>query len=304
MFDVRLVDTFVALATYRHFGKAAAALNATQPGVSQHVARLERQLGVELFARSRRSVELTPAGLTFLEHTRRLLPLLRKMEEDTRRVAAGLMGRVTLGLSSSVIYSDVPARISAFTQAAPGLDLGLQVHGGDDLKRLLDWGEIDAIISTLALSADEYWSVEVSVQPMGVALPASHPLAIRSRLTLDMMVDEAFIVVPREQHPTNNDALISRFRDLGAQLRVAAYDTSFPNVLARVAVGQGVALVAMGYQGDHNSAVRVIALDDPLLATTPIYAVARRDNLASPTRRLIEGLCESADLPTEGETKN
>ena len=119
-------------------------------------------------------------------------------------------------------------------------------------------------------------------------------MAGRRRLTLEALRDEPFVVVPRDQHPRNHDALISRFCELGATLKISAYDTSFPNVLARVAMGEGVALVALGYRGDRSDSVRVIPLDDPLLSETPIYIIARHDNLKKATQKLIDHL---GDIP-------
>jgi DNA-binding transcriptional LysR family regulator len=207
------------------------------------------------------------------------------------------MGEIHLGFSSSIIYSDVPQRISAFSKEMPEIGLHYRVQGGDELKSLLDWGEVDAMVNTLPFTSDEYLCVAVSKQAMGIAVHASHRLAGRKTLTLEALRDDPFIVVPRERHPRNHDALISRFRDIGASLQISAYETSFPNVLARVAMGQGVAHVALGYQGERSDGVRVLHLDDPLLSETPIYVVARRDNLQKPTQRLIDFLTGSGAKP-------
>lgn len=290
MFDLGPVHTFVAVAKVKHFGKAAEMLNATQPGVSQHIAKLERQLGIKLISRTKRSVELTPAGEVFLDHAHRLLPMLQRMEDDSRRVAAGLLGKVSLGFSSSIIYSDVPQQITAFRDETPGVELLYQVHGGDELKSLLDWGQVDAIVTTLPMTSKEYWSIAISQQELGIAIQSNHKLAGRRRLKLEALRHEPFIMVPRAHHPRNHDALISRFREFGAELTVASYETSFPNVLTRVAMGEGVALVAVGYRGDRSDVVRIIDLDDPLLSTTPIYLVARHDNVRMTTRKLIDYL--------------
>jgi DNA-binding transcriptional LysR family regulator len=188
--------------------------------------------------------------------------------------------------------------------SATGIELRFRVYGGDELKALLDSAEIDAIITTLSMESKDYWSVPVATQAMGVAIHPRHPLANRQRLTLADLKDEPFIVVPREQHPVNHDALIARFPELGATLRVNAYDISFPNVLARVAVGEGVGFVALGYRGNEAAGVRVIDLDDPVLSKTWIHAVARRDNLRDVTRLLIEGLAVALPLSREEPSRS
>jgi DNA-binding transcriptional LysR family regulator len=228
-----------------------------------------------------------------LKHSRRLIAIHQAMERETRLVAAGMVGRVSLGLSSSMIYSDVPSRISAFLKSDPGIEVDFRVHGGDELRELLDQAELDAVITTLPVSGSEYLSRVISHQLMGAALHHSHPLASRKRLTLRALRNEQFVMVPREQHPTNHDALVARFGEFGAELRISVYETSFPNVLARVAIGQGVGLVAMGYHGDRKDAVRILPLDDPKLTVSPIYIASRWDNLDTAVERLIRNLSQA-----------
>jgi len=292
MFDIRLLTSFVAVADLKHFGHAAEALYATQPGISQHIAKLERQLGFKLIERTKRSVELTPAGQTFLAHARLVLAMLRKMKDESERVAHGLVGEVTLGFSSSVIYSDVPARIAAFRHEAPEVKVKLRVQSGDQIRNLLDLGEIDAAVTTLPVQDPGYKVSVIASQPMGVALPASNPLANRHRLTVKALLDEPFIVVPRDHHPHNHDALIARFHSFGATLKVAAYESSFQNVLARVAIGEGAAIVSLGFRATRAEAVRVVPLQDRELGRTSIYSVARMDNLKPLTQRVLDALAK------------
>lgn len=290
MFDVRLLASFVAVARLRHFGKAALAVHATQPGISQHVARLERQLGFALLVRSKRSVELTAAGDTFLRYAERVIALCTRMEEESRRVAHGLLGRISLGLSSSVIYSDLPSHIAAFKEAMPDVRVQLRVQSGDQLQSLLDFGEIDVALTTLPIEGSDYRSTVVSSQPVGVAIRIGHPLASRRRVTISALRNEPFIVVPRERHPEIYDALISRLHSVGAALQVAAHEISFQNVLARVAIGEGVALVPLGFRVEHADAVRVVPLQDPELSRMKIRFVHRVDGETAVTARLLRML--------------
>ena len=290
MINLRLLATFVAVAELKHFGLAADQLHATQPGVSQHIAKLESELGVKLIERTKRSVELTLAGEVFLTHAKMVLSMLDRMKSETQRIAQGLQGEVTLGLSPSAINSDIPSRIQQFRRSVPGVRVNLKVHSGLQLKPLLDYGEIDAIITTLPATESIYQSAIISQQAMGVAILASHPLARRQHLTIRALRNEPFIVVPRHEHPKNHDTLIARFRSLGAQLNIAAYETTFQNVLARVAIGEGVGIVALGYQSAGPKTVSVLPLRDPELSTSPIYSIVRTDNPQPATARLLEVL--------------
>lgn len=295
MFEIKLIQTFATVARFKSFVKAADFLNMTQPGVSQHIAKLEEQMGTRLIARSRKGAELTAAGDILLRHSKRMFGMFDRVLEECRDASGGLI-HIVIGLSSSSIYSAVPARISHYARANSDLDISLRVIGGDELMNQLDWGELDMIITTLPASGDQYHCVEIGEQRMGVALPSGHALLERSTIALTDIVEESFIVVPREHHPINHDALRSRFEEIGAALKVASYDTAFPNVLARVAMGEGAALVALGYGGDDGS-FRIVPLDDPILARTPIYAIALKDQALEPVVRLINRIGEPAAAP-------
>lgn len=279
MLDLRLLKTFIVVGRLLHFGRAAAALSATQPGVTQHIARLEEQLGFALFKRSKRSVSLTEAGALFLRRAGRLLALAERIEAEARAVAAGEAGQLALGLSSAIVYSEIPALISAFKQAHPTLGVRIAVHAGDALRELLDAEAVDAAITTLPVRDPGYRCLLLDGRTaMGVALPAGHRLARAGAVSMRALRGETFVVVPRDQHPEAHDALAAAMLAGGTPLDIGGREVSFPNLVARVALGEGVGLVPLAYAGMAPQSVRVVPLGDPGLARLKIYLIARADN--------------------------
>jgi DNA-binding transcriptional LysR family regulator len=278
MLDLKLLKTFVVMGRLLHFGRAAEALHSTQPGVTQHISRLEEQLGFELLKRNKRSVMLTDAGVLFLRYANRLLLLADRMEEEARSIASGRGGKLALGLSSAIVYSGVPERISAFKRVNPGIEVKLVVHSGDMLQELLDAYAIDAAVTTLPFSGDEYCSTVLDAEtPMGVALPVNHPLAGQSSVSIHSLSHENFVVVPRGKHPQAYDSLTSLLHSTGSTARISGHEVSFPNLVARVAMGEGLALVPLAYANMAPSSVRVVKVTDPELAHLKIYLVTKTD---------------------------
>src|SRR3954465_12840206 len=99
--DLRHLRYFIAVAEERHFGRAAERLHMAQPPLSQQIRSLERDLGVELLHRTTRRVDLTTAGAAYLEQARKILTEVEEAGHEARRVAAGSVGRLSIGCVGS-----------------------------------------------------------------------------------------------------------------------------------------------------------------------------------------------------------
>ncbi|GAA0951910.1 LysR family transcriptional regulator [Nonomuraea longicatena] len=292
MFDVRLLQTLVAVAEHKSFARAAQALHATQPGVSQQVARLETHFGTKLFTRGGGSVELTQAGATILVRARNVLAAVARLESEAQALSRGYAGTLGIGLSSSIVASDLPSRLRAFKRDWPRFRLDVSVKSADELFPLLDTGALDALLTTLPPRESEYLSHHVADQVLGVALPLDHPLSRRRSVRIDELFDERFIVVPRSRHRAVHDQLIARFENAGRTLDIAAEEVAFPSVLARVALGDGVGLVPAQMGADPGNGVVIVPLDDSL--TLPIRYIVRRDSANPAAQALLEHIMRPA----------
>jgi len=140
---------FAAVAETRHFTRAAERLHVAQPSLSQQIRSLERELGAELFHRTRGGIALTDAGEA-------LLPLVRRILADTENARLAVQdtvqlrrGRVRLGAPPSLCVSLVPDVLRAYRARYPGVELQIREDGSRDLVRTLADGELDlALIIT------------------------------------------------------------------------------------------------------------------------------------------------------------
>ena len=126
MIELRHLRYFVAVAEELHFGRAAVRLNMTQPPLSQTIQAIETELGHSLFARTNRSVALTPAGNALLLHARRLLAQAQGIPELVRQAASGAAGHLSLAFVSSADYSVLPPFLRDFRQRYPLVDIALR----------------------------------------------------------------------------------------------------------------------------------------------------------------------------------
>ena len=134
---------FIAVAERLHFGRAAAALHISQPPLSRAIRSLEASLGVALFARTRRRVELTPEGARLLEEARRTLAQLERVVLELRGMAAGEQGRLRIGFVSLADFGVLPGLLKAYKAARPGVALALREMLSPEQAAALMAGELD-----------------------------------------------------------------------------------------------------------------------------------------------------------------
>src|SRR5260221_10457528 len=121
--DLRQLRYFMALAERLHFGRAAEALHISQPPLSRAIRALEERLGVPLFARTRRRVELTPQGARLLEEARRVTGQLERTVHELRAMSAGAQARLRIGFVSLAHYGVLPGLLKAHKSAPPQVRL-------------------------------------------------------------------------------------------------------------------------------------------------------------------------------------
>src|SRR5205809_7267631 len=177
--DLRQLRYFVAVAERLHFGRAAAALHRSQPPLSRAIRALEERLGVALFVRTRRRVELTREGARLLEETRRIVEQLERTALELRGMASGEQGRLRIGFVSLADYGVLPGLLKTFKRVRPGVTLALREMLSPEQAAALAAGELDFGLLLPPVSG-EFEHIVMQRERFVVALPARHRLA-RSR---------------------------------------------------------------------------------------------------------------------------
>jgi DNA-binding transcriptional LysR family regulator len=242
--ELRQLRYFVAVAEELHFRRAAARLHISQPPLSQQIRQLERELGCRLLTRTRRRVELTPAGQAFLGDARQLLSELDGAVQTARRIDAGQTGRLRINFVGSALLSVVPGIVQRFRAAAPNVEIELHERPTAEQLRLVSAGIVDVGLVRPPIEELTEMRAEIVLRERTVAaLPAGHRLADLRRVPLRRLAAEQLVLFPREQAPGFHDLLISSMAALGAHPQVVQYAPEMATIVCLVAAGVGVSLV-------------------------------------------------------------
>lgn len=240
--ELRHLRYFLAVAEEAHFGRAARRLKIAQPPLSRQVQALERELGFELFDRSLRRVQLTPAGSVLKERASKLLVEVEAAVEAARRAHVGDTGRLAVGYLSSLAYTGITTVLRAYRERFPEVQLALRELGPQDQIAALKNRAIDVGFTRGPLDEPTLTWETVRREEIIVALPDGHRLAGRSRLRLAELAREPFVLFPRDRGPAYFDQLTGLCRAAGFS-PIVAQEAPHLDVLSMVSAGFGVALV-------------------------------------------------------------
>ncbi|RYY88585.1 MAG: LysR family transcriptional regulator [Comamonadaceae bacterium] len=243
--ELRLWRQFIAVAEELHFGRAARRLHMTQPPLTQAIAQLERLLGVRLFERTKRSVQLTAAGEALLPQAQELLARAQALPALARSAAGGETGRLRVAFVSTIGFTLLPQWLRAFRAAAPQVRMELLEATGDVQLQALARGEIDAgfVLHSPGFAPAGLRHAPVTREPLVLALPDAHPLSTAPRLLLARVLAEPVVIFPRRILPSLHDAIFGMYHAAGREPAVAQEAIQMQTIVNLVAAGLGVAWV-------------------------------------------------------------
>lgn len=241
---IRQLWMFLAVAEERHFGRAAKRLNMSQPPLTEQIKVLEQSLKLQLFNRSRRGTQLSPAGAAILPAVQQFAGQVERLERVIREVAAGQSGVLHVGAITSAMLETVPPVLDALKQAHPDLTVFVSEIDSVDAIPALEAGELDlAFVRVDGEVGNGIAVMPLSEDRLAVAVPKDHPLAALPRVRLRALADEQLVMSSRQVSPVYFDMLTSVCRSHGLTPRVMHEVRSVTSQIAYVGCGQGVALV-------------------------------------------------------------
>jgi DNA-binding transcriptional LysR family regulator len=280
--ELRHLRTIAAVARHRSLTRAAEALYLTQPAVSQQIRRLEEELGVEVFRRNSRSVELTAEGRVILGYAQRVLAELDGMHSELEELSGLLSGQLRIGGVYPTGPYDVFGLLAEFRAAHPGVAIHMSEATQDDVLAALRADELDCAFSALDPDTlgDEFAATLLSEEELVVALPLGHPLCARARVTFEELAAEDMIAY--RENSAIRRRLERTMADRDLQPRNAFVCTEMAAVRALASNGLGVAVMprSVAQQPGPPIELRSIAPDRLTWPIALIWRVARRQSPA------------------------
>jgi DNA-binding transcriptional LysR family regulator len=238
-FELRHLVYFREVGKTLHFRRAAEALAVAQPALSRQIAQLEAALGVALFTRSRRKVELTPAGMALLARLEPLLQGLVAVPAELRALTEGQTGQVRVGFTGLAMATVLPGILREFHRRYPKIRLELNKSPTSAQLAALAAGEIACGFFHPDSTTPGLRTRELLREKNGVLLPADHPLAGAGELRLRDMAEVPWVLFPRTHNPGFYDRVLAAFSKAGIAPRIAEEVWPRANAVGLVRAGLG-----------------------------------------------------------------
>jgi DNA-binding transcriptional LysR family regulator len=246
-----------AVAEELHFGRAASRLNISQPPLSRQIRQLEQELGVELFQRSKKEVQLTEAGKSILNETYKLLNQIGHLTKVAARASEGKIGHLSVGTPGGLNHILIET-LRVFSKHHPAVHI--------DLKNLNTGSQIEALrehrihVGFLNLPVHDSTLVLETVRrgPLWIALPKTHTLTRYPRVPLNALKDQGFILFPRRANPGLHDVLTSLCRKAGFSVNVVHEVDNMTSALTLVSANLGVSFCTTSQEAWNDIVFRPV----------------------------------------------
>lgn len=236
--DLRKLRYFITVAEEGHIGRAANLLNISQPPLTRQIHQLEDELGVMLFNRTPKGMEITDAGLIFLEEARNIFALVEQATERTQRAGTGKLGRLDIAIFGSGILDTIPRILLSFRTDYPEVKVVLHTMSKSDQIEALRQKRISVAFNRILTPLPDIKSEWIISENLLIAVNESSPLAQLENVDFNLLAEHPIIIYPSRVRPSFKEKLLSLCNEANI----------LPNISHEVGDAvTGVSLVAGGF---------------------------------------------------------
>jgi len=274
--DLRTMRNFLAVAEERNFSRAAERLHMAQPPLSRQIKALEEELGAALFVRTAKGVDLTDAGRTLLDEVPNLLALAQRARELTSLAGQGMIGRLDVGLFGSGVLDAIPRMLARFHADRP--EVRIVLHNMTKAEQLQALRERRIVVgfNRLVLEQPDLVVETVMREPLVIAVPQSHRLAVRKAIRIADMDGEPLITYPNIPLRGLAQEVADAFRREDVRLNIEQEVEDVLTAIALVASGFGLCVTTRSATSLRLPGIVFIPLNCPHLRDVELSCLYRR----------------------------
>lgn len=291
--ELRQLRYFIAVAENLHFRKAAEQLFISQPGLSRQIQQLEENIGVTLFERHNRKVELTTAGSYLYNEVDILLKNLKSIIHHTQLVDTGHEGNLRLGYVGSAMHSTIPKMFLTIREHYPKVLFDLkEMDNKEQIKGLLSF-DIDLGFVRLERVPKQLELLPLFTETFSLVLPIDHHITEENFKGLSELVDEKFILFDPSYSESYYEKVMRLFDEAGFAPQIAHQTIHASSIYRLVENNFGVSIVPSSLQSGYDMNVKFIELKQTTERTT-LSLVWNQEN-RNPILSLILRLFQSQE---------
>lgn len=293
--DFVTLKLFVAIADEGRMSAAAERQHIALAAVSKRVSDLEELLGTELFYRRPRGVELTPAGHAFLDHSRRILDDIDKLQAELSEYGEGVRGHVRIHSNTSAIIAFLPQDLSTFSIAHPQIKLDLQERTSSEAINAVREGVAHIGVFAGHVAADGLEILPYRSDQLVLVVPRNHPLSRYERLFFHEVTEYDFIGL--QQDTSLQSLLHEQANQAGSKLRMRIQVRSFDAICRMIHHGMGIGVLPRHtlYHDLRDLNLTMIPLSDEWARREIVIGVRKYEMLTVVAMHLVNHLLKSAD---------
>lgn len=263
--NLRELEYLVAVAQFRHFGKAAAHCNVSQPALSMQLKKLEQELGVALFERNNKQVLITPMGTKITVRARMILQQAKDLKQFASGASDIFSGDLKLGAFPTLAPYYLPQIAPQIMREMPNIQLLLVEDKTDILIEKLQKGEIDCALMALPIGAENLTYEPLFSDEFYLAVPEEHELAAKDEIEQDELQNLSLLLL-EEGHCMRQNAL-----DIcsltGANEAQEFRATSLETLRQMVRIGGGITLMPALARQENDGLKYIRFTDNPPVRT-------------------------------------
>ena len=276
--NLRHLKYFIAVAQELNFGRASTLLHISQPPLTRQIQQLEEEMGVQLFIRTPKGVELTQAGESFLHEALNIQSLVEQATERTQRVGQGKLGRMDVGIFGSGILNSIPQLLLRFRNKYPDVRLVLHsMQKGEQIEALRQ-RRITIGFNRMFETFPDLVTELVTTEQLYVAVNTSHPFATCESVEIRQLEHHPMVLFPAGLRPNFVDKVMDLCQREGFIPQISQSVGDAVTGVALVSSGFGICIVPESATTLKFPDVVYIAFKNAPNATIDLSCIYRKDD--------------------------